>query len=89
MDVRVARDGADPRHVVVVPDGPAEIAKDAGEHPQHQDEPELGLVDPAIAPGQPDDAPVVERAADERREDDSDYPAQVCQALEGRMDKGE
>ena len=81
-DVRDARDCADPRHVVRVPDGPADEAKHAEEHAEHEGEAVLGFVDAAVALRQPDDPTVDERADDDHREDDTDNAAEVCEALE-------
>ena len=55
-DVRDARDCAYPRHAVVVPDGPADVPEHTEEHAEHEDEPELGLVYPAVPARDPDDA---------------------------------
>lgn len=58
-DVRDACDGADPGHVVHAPDRPADVTKDPKEHTEHEDEPELGLVNTPVPLGYPDDTPVV------------------------------
>ena len=81
MYVHYARDGPDPWHVMVVSDGPADVPEYANEQAEHEDQPELGLVHPAVALGYADDAPVVERASDEQRKDSPDDARQVCEAL--------
>ena len=81
MYVHYARDGPNPRHVVVVSHSPADVSKHTYEQAEHEDEPELGLVHPAVALGYADDAPVVERASDEQRKDSPDDARQVCEAL--------
>ena len=66
---------------MVVPDGPPDVAEHAEEHAQHEDEPELGLVYPAVSLGHPHDSPVVQRARDGHGEHDPNQPAEVGQAL--------
>ena len=81
VDIRYACDGADPGHVVVVPDCPSHVPEHGEEHAGHEDETILRLVDPAVVQGHPDDDPVVERPGDEQREHDPYERSKVCQAL--------
>ena len=81
MDVRDAGDGADPGHRARAANRPADVAKDAEEHREHEDEPELGLEHAAVPARDPDDAVVVQRARDEHREYNAHDPAEVRQAL--------
>ena len=80
-DVRETRNRADPRHMAVVPDCPAHIAKHAKQHAEHEDEPELRLVHASVAPRHPDDPPVVERARGDQGEGDPNDRSDVRQAL--------
>ena len=67
--------------MAVVPNRPPHIAKHAKQHAEHEDEPELGLVDASVASRHPDDPPVVERARGDQGEDDPNDGSDVCQAL--------
>ena len=82
-DVRDAGNSSDPRHVVIVSDGPSYVSKHAEERAgyEDEDEPVLWLVDSAVVLGHPDDAPVVEPPGDEQREDDPNEGSDICQAL--------
>ena len=62
--------------------GEAEEADDAeGELGDDEGDAELGLVDASVAPGHPDDPPVIERARGDQGEGDPDDGSDVCQAL--------
>ena len=68
--------------MVVITDGPANIAEHTDEHAEDcEDEPELGLVHAAVVLSHPDDAPVVEGAGKNHREGDPNEARQVCEAL--------
>ena len=67
--------------MVVAADRPAHVAEHAKQHVEHEDEPELGLVDASVAPRHPDNPPVVERARGDQGEGDPDDGSDVCQAL--------
>ena len=83
QDVRDAGNSSDPRHVVIVSDGPSYVPKHAEERAGYEDEdkPVLWFVDSSVVLGHPDDAPVVEPPGDEQREDDPDEGSEICQAL--------
>ena len=80
-DVRVARDGSDPRHVVVASDCPADISEHPEKHSEHENESKLGLVNSTVTLGHPDDRPVAERSGDEHGQDNADKGTQVGQTL--------
>ena len=69
-DVHYACDRSDPRHLVVVSNRPAYVAKHAEQHRLRQDKPERRLVDASIALGHPDDPPVAERTSHDETKDE-------------------
>lgn len=68
--------------MMIISYGPTYVAERAHEQAQHEEESELGLVNPAVSARHPDDPPVAEGTGDEYRNDRSDETDNMGKALE-------
>ena len=71
--------------MAIISDCPTDIAKYSKKHAEREGEPEFGLVDTSVAPGHPDDPPIVKRTGDDQGKDDYDDVSDICQALDNLL----